>query len=159
MLSSTTLSQSHLLWFVHPQVMTSSGRRVFAAGLLTCLYKLVLQVAEHLRGNPAFPELFGPMQGVLSEVMCAPFCSNRSSLRTGRYLILKRDTINSTVIPQRPLALSRVAGSFGGLCMTNLRAAVCCLQRFKCRLRLHYRWHSNNSMWTYRGSSPRPQRW
>lgn len=67
------LSESHLVWFVYPQVMTSSGRRVFASGLLACLYKLVLQIADHLRGNPAFPELFGPIQDVLSEVICTPF--------------------------------------------------------------------------------------
>ncbi|CAM9522905.1 unnamed protein product [Laminaria digitata] len=48
--------------------LTSSERQTFAAGFLADLYRLVLQTADTLQGNVAFPELFGPIQSVLSQV-------------------------------------------------------------------------------------------
>lgn len=54
-----------------PQVITSADRQVFAAGLLATVLKLVQQVVHQLRGNMAFPEMFGPIQDVLLQVPCA----------------------------------------------------------------------------------------
>lgn len=50
------------------QVVTSADRSLFATGLLTALYRLVLKVAEQLQGNVAFAEIFAPIQDILRQV-------------------------------------------------------------------------------------------
>ncbi|CAN0101506.1 unnamed protein product [Scytosiphon promiscuus] len=50
------------------EVSTDAERSAFAAGSLGGLYHLLLQAARAAEGEVAFPELFGPLQRVLSEV-------------------------------------------------------------------------------------------
>lgn len=53
----------------HQVTTTSAGRQVFAAGLMATLFNLVQQVVHQLRGNVALPEMFGPIQDVLLQVL------------------------------------------------------------------------------------------
>lgn len=77
------------IFFCVPQGLTSSERQTFAAGFLAGLYRLVLQTADTLQGNVAFPELFGPFQSVLSQVTRAAPCSRKVALGFPFSLALK----------------------------------------------------------------------
>ncbi|CAN0517744.1 unnamed protein product, partial [Ectocarpus sp. 8 AP-2014] len=48
--------------------LTLSDRQTYAAAMLGALYQLVIQVAHALSENVAFPELFAPLQSVLSKI-------------------------------------------------------------------------------------------
>lgn len=50
------------------QASTQSDRQKFAVASLGALYQLVIQGAQALRGDVAFPELFGPLQSVTLKV-------------------------------------------------------------------------------------------
>lgn len=50
------------------QALTQSDRQKFAAASLRVLYQLAIQGARTLRGDVAFPELFGPLQSVVLKV-------------------------------------------------------------------------------------------
>ncbi|CBJ25573.1 similar to RIKEN cDNA 2610033H07 [Ectocarpus siliculosus] len=48
--------------------LTLPDRQTYAAAMLGALYQLVIQVAHALSENVAFPELFAPLQSVLSKI-------------------------------------------------------------------------------------------
>lgn len=61
--------------FCLSKALTQSDRQKFAAASLGTLYQLVIQSAQTLRGDVAFPELFGPLQRValkVPTVVCVP---------------------------------------------------------------------------------------
>eukprot|EP00752_Nemacystus_decipiens_P016522 g14767.t1 len=53
------------------EALAQSDRQKFAAASLGALYQLVIQSARTLRGDVAFPELFGPLQRVALKVQPA----------------------------------------------------------------------------------------
>eukprot|EP00903_Cladosiphon_okamuranus_P007894 g7626.t1 len=53
------------------EAVTQSDRQKFAAASLGALYQLVIQGAQILRGDVAFPELFGPLQNMALKVQPA----------------------------------------------------------------------------------------
>lgn len=59
----------HQLFSSFCQALAPSNRPAFAAALLGSLYKMVIQVADTQRRNVAFPEIFSPIRGILSQVM------------------------------------------------------------------------------------------
>lgn len=54
--------------FCWSQALTQTDRQKFAAASLGALYQLLSQSAQTLRGDVAFPELFGPLQRVARKV-------------------------------------------------------------------------------------------